>query len=141
MTASNLEPCPFTIFPLLRGTEHAIGSKKISLFDIPCGACSTISHFSFKYIIVCAINYDILVGQQAFTLLGLDWIIGLLRHDSTMMVFWRCKKGDDSSHLWCIGHVHGCQSCVWLCCNHNYQPYGAILLEDYFALIGKLEGK
>ena len=71
LTATNLEPCPFTIVTSVGGTERAIGYTRLPLQLIFCiGPGPLYSHLSLQCAITSATNYDILVGQEALYPLG-----------------------------------------------------------------------
>ena len=70
LSASNLDPCPFTIATSLGGTEQPTGLTKETLrlrFKVGIDAYT---HISVRCVVTSATSYDILLGQQALYPIG-----------------------------------------------------------------------
>ena len=72
LSATELEPCPFTIVTSVGGTERGTRYTRQPLQLIFCPKSGPLySHLSLQCALTSATDYDILVGQQVLYTLGL----------------------------------------------------------------------
>lgn len=128
---------PIYHLDLNSGTERATGQMKEPLHLIfRIGTGTTYSQFFLKCAVTSAITYN-----KPFTLFSLVWISGLRRHGFDQDGLPKMEKkmipiafGTLAMSME-IKVVFGCIATI------DYLPSNATLLENYFALIGKLETK